>query len=410
MDLNNEMAKLHDAVRVSTLLERKFQPEAFWGAVSPLVDAAPHLETEEIGRSTLGRPLRLVRYGGGSRRVLIWSQMHGDEPTGSMALADLLRYLAEHQGDERVKRWGEVLTLSIVPVLNPDGAARYQRRNAQGLDMNRDAERMRTPELRALDQVHRTFQPEFAFTLHDEDAKTRVGKSDRMSAISLLAPPAEPSLGESVARLKAKGLCTCIHRAIEPLVGEHVARYEVNYNPAIVGVLFQQRGTATVLVETGWWPEDPELQYLRKVNFAALIGALDAIAAGAYDPVSLEEYDAIPENDRNVFDVLIRGGTIVLPGAEPYAADLGLNFNVPLDLENGHIAEIGELAGYSARDILTAEGFFIHPHPAVLAGGDDGVALDVGRPASLTIRKGPSPESQAVWVIENGVTRRVDGP
>ncbi len=175
-----------------------------------------------------------------------------------------------------------------------------------------------------------------------------------------------------------------------------------------MGVNLQQRGIVTVLVETGWWPEDPELQFLRKVNFVALVAALDAIVTGAYEPVNLAEYEAIPENDRDVFDVLIRGGTVVLPGAEPYPADVGLDFDQSLDLENGHIADIGDLSGYSARDILIAEGFFIHPHPEALSTGPDGYALDVGRPASLTIRKGESPESEAVWVIENGVTRRVD--
>lgn len=408
MDLDTELARLHDDVRLSALLERKFGPEEFWSAVSPLIEGAAHLQTEEIGRSTLGRPLHLLRFGSGPIRVLLWSQMHGDEPTATMALADLIRYLAERQEEERAKQWAEALTVLIVPILNPDGAARYQRRNAQGIDINRDARRMHSPELRALDQVHRRFNPDFALTLHDEDARTRVGKSERMTAMSLLATPADPSLGETPGRLRAKGLCTRMHRAIRPLVGEHVARYEVNYDPSIVGVELQKRGTATVLVETGWWPEDPELQFLRKVNFVAVVAALDAVANGACEPVSLKEYEAIPENDRDVFDVLIRGGTVVLPGAEPYRADLGLNFETPLDLENGHLANVGDLAGYSARDIFIAEGFFIHPHPEALVQGEDGAALGIGRPASLTIRKGPSPDDEPVWVIDGGVARRVD--
>ena len=41
------------------------------------------------------------------------------------------------------------LTLYIVPMLNPDGAARFQRRNAQQIDVNRDALSLQTPEGRA---------------------------------------------------------------------------------------------------------------------------------------------------------------------------------------------------------------------------------------------------------------------
>ena len=45
------------------------------------------------------------------------------------------------------------LTLHFVPMLNPDGAERFQRRNAQGIDINRDALRLQTPEGRALKAV-----------------------------------------------------------------------------------------------------------------------------------------------------------------------------------------------------------------------------------------------------------------
>ena len=31
------------------------------------------------------------------------------------------------------------LTIHVVPMLNPDGAERYQRRNVQDIDINRDA-------------------------------------------------------------------------------------------------------------------------------------------------------------------------------------------------------------------------------------------------------------------------------
>ena len=48
--------------------------------------------------------------------------------------------------DPAVARLLEALTIHLVPMLNPDGARRFQRRNAQGIDINRDALLLQTPE------------------------------------------------------------------------------------------------------------------------------------------------------------------------------------------------------------------------------------------------------------------------
>jgi hypothetical protein len=47
------------------------------------------LAIEEVGRSVQGRPIHLVNLGRGPRRILLWSQMHGDEPSATPALLDL---------------------------------------------------------------------------------------------------------------------------------------------------------------------------------------------------------------------------------------------------------------------------------------------------------------------------------
>src|SRR3546814_13337803 len=78
---------------------------------------------------------RHVSWGDGHTRVLLWSQMHGDESTASMAIADVFRFLGEHPDHPLVQRLREGTTLHFLPVMNPDGAARFQRRNAQGIDI-----------------------------------------------------------------------------------------------------------------------------------------------------------------------------------------------------------------------------------------------------------------------------------
>ena len=49
-------------------------------------------------------------------------------------------------------------TLYFLPMLNPDGAERFQRRTATDIDMNRDALRLQTPEGTLLKHMQQTLQ------------------------------------------------------------------------------------------------------------------------------------------------------------------------------------------------------------------------------------------------------------
>jgi hypothetical protein len=82
--------ELHEAYCLDALRERRFTHAELWGILGRLVDESPVLERQGIGLSAEGRPLYAVRFGSGPQRVLAWSQMHGDEPTHTLALADLL--------------------------------------------------------------------------------------------------------------------------------------------------------------------------------------------------------------------------------------------------------------------------------------------------------------------------------
>ena len=51
------------------------------------------LALESVGRSVEGREIQLLTLGRGPRRVMLWSQMHGDEPSATPALLDLVSTL-----------------------------------------------------------------------------------------------------------------------------------------------------------------------------------------------------------------------------------------------------------------------------------------------------------------------------
>ncbi len=92
-------------------------------------DARPAVvEKRTIGRSVRGRPIRAWRLGEpGKRRVVLISTMHGNEPH--------TRRILESLRDGRAIRG---VDLWVVPTYNPDGLARGTRRNARGVDLNRN--------------------------------------------------------------------------------------------------------------------------------------------------------------------------------------------------------------------------------------------------------------------------------
>src|SRR5680860_638142 len=117
-----------------------------------------------------GRPIYLAQYGHGKTPILFWSQMHGDESTATMALLDLFNYLdSDHPGDQAfLEMIRDRFTLYFIPMLNPDGAALFQRRNAAHIDLNRDALHLSNPESRLLKNVRDSLNPAFGFNLHDQ--------------------------------------------------------------------------------------------------------------------------------------------------------------------------------------------------------------------------------------------------
>lgn len=100
----------------------------------------------------------------------------------------------------------------------------------------------------------------------------------------------------------------------------------------------------------------------------ALLWALEAIADGSYADVPLDEYESLDADDTSVFDVLLRGGTMVVPGLEPYRANVGIEFPVPFRRENGEVASIGDLGGYTASEEVDVGGLFLHPRAEALRG------------------------------------------
>src|SRR5690606_11329878 len=119
-------------------------------------------------------------------KVLMWSQMHGNESTTTKALFDVLNYI--RTDDSFGSYISQNFTLYIVPMLNPDGAEAYTRVNANAIDLNRDAQNLSQPESVILNEVFRTFKPDFCFNLHDQRTIFSAGKTALPATVSFLTP------------------------------------------------------------------------------------------------------------------------------------------------------------------------------------------------------------------------------
>ena len=392
-----ELLQLHERHRAPDFVERRVAPEELWRSLEPVLQRGGY-RVESLGNSAEGRPLRLIHVGDGPVPVLLWSQMHGDETTATRALVDLLRYIEAEPDAPRVRRWRERLHLLVLPMLNPDGAERYTRRNAYGIDVNRDARLLVTPEGRALRGVQERYQPLYGSNLHDQNPRTRVGTSDRLAAIALLAPPPDGTGQPVVQWQRAQRLVAHVGPRIEPLVAGHLTRYDDSFNPRAFGDLMSSWGVSTVLVEAGGWAADPAKRWLRAVKFVVLAEALDAIAEDAHADTDVAWYRALPENGGSVRDLLVRGGHVALRGGVPYRAELVIDF----DGERGTLADVGDLEGVDARDTLDASGLFVQPYEDSVRAS----SLNTGALPRLLLRREPADSGAVVWEIVGGRIRR----
>lgn len=322
-----ELARIWDVEHVSPPLPALVDHAEVVRRLNGVIASAPALFTmERIGESVEGRSIHHVRAGTGPTSVLLWSQMHGDEATATSALFDLFGYLASHRDDEPVRRLLSSLTLHVVPMLNPDGAERFQRRNAQSIDINRDALRLQTPEGRILKALRDRLNPKVGFNLHNQSWRTSVGEPPRPASISLLSVAFDENRSDSPGRRLTKRLCAAIREALEPFASGQIGRYDDEFEVRAFGDNLTLWGTPVVLIETGPWPSEEPDPPLVRLNFVAIVSALDALATGRVEKADPRRYDSLPVNESRLQYVLVKNASVISgTGVAPYVADIGIS-------------------------------------------------------------------------------------
>jgi hypothetical protein len=298
------------------------------------------IRRNEIGRSIEGRSINQVIAGSGPRTVLLWSQMHGDESTATLALLDILQCFAHDHTRPWVANILRSLSIHIIPMVNPDGAQMRTRQNAMGIDINRDALAASSPEGQALLSIHRKLRPEYGFNLHDQDLRS-VGTTAKAAALALLAPPPDEIRSIPPTRLRAMCIGARIAEALAPLAAGRITRYDDAYEPRAFGDQFQALGTSTLLIESGHWARDPQKAEIRKLNVLGLVAALWSIATERDESPGTAAYDELLPNGNRMFDLLVRDLRLKHPKGWTGKVDLGVQFERCSN--RAIIKEIGDL-------------------------------------------------------------------
>lgn len=379
-------------------LARTWDAEHVSSPLSPLVDHAevrqrvmairdsgsPLFRVKEEGRSVENREIWSVSFGRGSFVVLMWSQMHGDEPTATSALFDLYEYIQLHHQEPAVAHLLDRLTVHTVPMLNPDGAERFQRRNVQNVDINRDALDLVTPEARLLKSLRDSLNPKVGYNLHNQNWRTSVGPPMKGAAISLLSVAYDEARSMNDGRVLTKKLGAVIRDSIEPYAQGRIGRYDDSFEPRAFGDQLTLAGTPVLLIETGPWPDPNPDPMLVRLNYIALVRSLHALADGSVHAADTTRYDSLPENRGGGFHTVIRGVTITRnEGDAPHVTDVGLVGVRRVRVEDGKRTAVLNLTILGAGDLTEAATlFYVDGEGKVLAPLVNGAA--VGAELTLT--------------------------
>ena len=349
----------------------------------------------EIGRSVEKRTIYQVKIGHGPVKILLWSQMHGDESTATRALFDIFNFFEQKDAEfeDVINDILENCTLYFVPMLNPDGAEQFIRRNALGIDLNRDALRLQSPEAVLLKKLQNELRPAFGYNLHDQSPRYAVGNTGQQTTMAFLATAYNEAREINPIRKRSMQLIAAMNRDLQKFIPNKVARFSDEFEPRAFGDNIQKWGTTLILVESGGLKGDPEKQYIRKLNFVTILSSISSIAHKNYENEPIEAYFEIPENNRVLFDLLIRNAKMVV-GSSTINLDIGINkeevaANVAKKYRaKSSIVDLGDLSTFFGIEEIDATDLEVIAEKPLILGQKANFNLKKGQKIKYSIKNG----------------------
>ncbi|MEZ4802651.1 MAG: M14 family zinc carboxypeptidase [Gelidibacter sp.] len=317
----NSLKHLFQNHKESTLFGRYI----FSGHIYPLVKKHQNnFIIESIGISVLGEEIHVIKIGNGPKKILMWSQMHGNESTTTKAVLDLCNVFANSNLNE-VKSILQNCTIAIIPILNPDGAKLYTRLNANKIDLNRDAQNLSQPESRALRAFFDIYKPDYCFNLHGQRTIFSAGDSNHPATVSFLAPAQDALCTVTETRKKAMEIISKMNENLQKQIQNQIGIYDDAFNLNCVGDTFQSLNVPTILFEAGHYSKDYDREVVREFIFQSLLVAIGHISSHSVFGKLYEAYFEIPQNKKLFYDLIIRNAKI-----NEYICDVGILYQEKL--------------------------------------------------------------------------------
>jgi len=262
----------------------------------------------QIGNSVNAETIFSITVGHGSKKIFMWSQMHGNECTTTKALFDFFNSVSDPSSG--LGSILETCTLYIIPMLNPDGALFYTRLNANEVDLNRDAQNHSQPEIKALFSVFNALEPDFCFNLHGQRTIFSAGKTNKPATVSFLAPAQDVETTVTTNRRRAMEVIVAMNNLLQKVIPNQVGIYDDSFNLNCVGDTFQSKNVPTILFEAGHYDNDYAREQVREYIGLALMQSLYYIANTTISGEFFKPYFDIPMNEKLCFDIIIRNAKI----------------------------------------------------------------------------------------------------
>ena len=319
---------------------------------------------EILGHSENKIPIYKISIGTGKIKILIWSQMHGNESTGTKAVFDLFNFFEKCNAElsEVIETILANCTIQFIPLLNPDGAIKFTRENANNVDLNRDAVDRKAVESRLLRSVLDEFNPKFCFNLHDQRSIFNVEGTPNPATISFLAPSVDEERTVTHGRKETMSVIVAMNNLLQQIIPNQIGRYTDEFYPKATGDNFQKLGHNTILIEAGHFKDDHQREITRKYNFYALLQGLYFISTEKNN-LNFEPYFDIPNNDTKFLDLIYKNIKMT-KNNRIQIADIGiqLKFKVVANklVMYKHVEKVGDLSDYYSYNYINAENLDIN--------------------------------------------------
>jgi len=258
--------------------------------------------------------------------------------------------------DVYISKLRNKVSLRVLPMINPDGAYRWSRRNAFGIDINRDARQQVSAEARFLSQQIIDFKPDYSLNLHDQRTLFRLEQSATPTTLALAIPRVEsPNPNAVQGRLRA---IRWIERLLSNVNFKDTSSwglFDEAYYPTAFGEYAQEHGAGTVLIESGVSADDyARVRSVEKL-FEVILRLLFLFVEGMDTANPKDEGRlrlALPRNQIGMFDWIDRAAVVHWKG-KSIVTDIGWRLVERLVsgtlVYDALLEEMGDLSGIPAR-------------------------------------------------------------